>query len=293
MTIMTSARIIIRAARQFSADGCSQMGAALAYYALFSTAPLLLMAVMVAGIVYGKEAAQAQLHTHLTQILDTQSADLVATWMKDAARPAGITRAAILGTGMLLVAALGLFLHLRHCLCVIWRLEPLGSSIRMTVLDYLLAILAVMCVGLLLLVSLAVSTGVNELIRYMGEALPGGGALWHWLEIGVSFLLLILCFGMVYRVMSGRQLRWRYIWYGSVITGFLFAIGKSLIGMYLAYTSTSSVYGAAGSLVVFLLWVYYSSQIAFFGAELIQARRTRKEWLAPAGHTGKQTPAAP
>jgi len=286
MAILTSFRIVARAATRFSAHDGAQMGAALAYYAVFSTAPLLLLAVMLASLFFDEEAAQEQVHARLTEMVGQSNADVIFTWMEHAARPGGTTLATVLGIGFLLLGALGLFLHLRRCLCIIWELEPpKGSSLLMTLLNYGLAILAVLCVGLLLLVSLAVSTATTVLVRIMGDKLPGGGDLWRWVEVGVSFLLLTLFFAVVYWVLSGRQLAWRYVWYGSFISAFLFTIGKTLISLYLAYTSTTSVYGAAGSLVIFLVWIYYSSQIAFFGAELIQARRTRKEWL------GGSTPA--
>lgn len=280
MSMMTSFRIVVRAATKFSEHDGAQMGAALSYYALFSTAPLLLLAVMLAGLFYGEEEARARVKEHLREQLGEQSAQLVTSWMNQAARPAEGRIAAGVGIGLLLVGSLSLFLHLRRCLCIIWDLElPKGSGLLLTLLNYLLAIVAVLCVGLLLLVSLAASTAVAVLTRY--EQLPGGRTLWHWVEVGISFLLLTLFFAVVYRVLSGRQVSWRYLWYGAFISAVLFTIGKLLIGLYLAYTSTASVYGAAGSLVVFLVWVYYSSQIAFFGAELIQARRTRSEWMSP------------
>ena len=102
---------------------------------------------------------------------------------------------------------------------------------------------------------------------------------WHVLDAGFSFVLLTLFYGLVFRVMSGGRILWPHVLYGSVISALLFTVGKTLIGLYLAYTSTASAYGAAGSLVVFLVWVYYSAQIVFFGAELVQARRTRADWL--------------
>src|SRR5581483_7347245 len=118
------------------------------------------------------------------------------------------------GIGLLLVGSLGLFLHLRRCLCIIWSLEPpRGSGLLLTLLNYLLAILAVLCVGLLLLVSLAASTAVAILTR--DDRLPGGRTLWHWVEVGISFLLLTLFFAVVYRVLSGRQVSWRFLWYGA------------------------------------------------------------------------------
>ncbi len=283
MPFLTSIRIVVRAATQFSQHDGAQMSAALAYYALFSTTPLLLLAVRVAGLFFGEEEARAQVRTRLTERFGPETTRLITDWMDQAARPASGTLAAVVGIVLLLVGALGLFLHLRRCLCIIWQLEPpKGSGLLITLLNYLLAILAVVVVGLLLLVSLAASTAAAVLIHDFNDWLPGGAGLWRWIEWALSFFLLALFFAVVYRVLSGRQVPWHYLWYGAFVSAFLFTVGKTLISLYLAYTSTTSIYGAAGSLVVFLVWVYYSSQIAFFGAELIQARRTRAEWLPPA-----------
>jgi membrane protein len=279
MPLPNSLRIVVRAASQFSAHDGAQMGAALAYYAVFSTAPLLILAVMLAGLFFGEEAARAQVHAYLTEALGPGSANEVTTWMEHANRPAGGGLAATLGLGVLVLGALGSFLHVRRCLSIIWQLEPVARNGFLLILfDYLLAILAALYVGLLLLASLAGTTAMMVLVRLMGKELPGGGALWSWLEVGVSFLLVALFFAVVAWVLSGRQIPWRHLWYGSFVSAFLFSVGKWLISLYLAYTSTTSVYGAAGSLAVFLIWVYYSSQIAFFGAELTQARRTQAEW---------------
>ena len=135
-------------------------------------------------------------------------------------------------------------------------------------------------VCVLLLLSLAVSTAVPFLADVLGKDFPVGTRFWQGVDAGVSFGLLTLFFALVFRVMSGRRIAKHHVLYGSVITALLFTAGKTLISLYLAYTSTASAYGAAGSLVVFLVWVYYSSQITFFGAELVQARRTRAEWLS-------------
>jgi len=280
MSISTSFRIVIRAASQFSAHGGTQMGAALAYYALFSTAPLLILAVMLAGLFVGEDAAQGHIHTFLTRVFSSQTANELVTWMDETARPEGGTLAAVLGIVLLVLGALGAFLHVRNCLYVIWRLEtPGGNGIFLTMFNYFLASIAALCVGLLLLLSLAVSTAVVVLGKTMEKDLPGGATLWKGVDIGLSFLMLTLFFAVVYHVLSGRRIAWGYAWYGAFIAAFLFTIGKTLISLYLAHTSTVSVYGAAGSVVIFLVWVYYCSQIVFFGAELIQARRTRAEWL--------------
>jgi len=255
------------------------MGAALAYYALFSTAPVLVLAVMLSGVIFGEQAARDRVRKHLTEIVGPETAREVNNLMEIAAKPVGGTLAAALGGAALLLGALSVFLHLRRCLCVIWRLDSPGrKGTIQTLLNYLLAIIMVLCVGILLFLSLAASTALPWLVDFLGEDFPVGARFWQWLDAGVSFLLLTLFFALVFRVMSERRILWRHVLYGSVISAVLFTAGKTLISLYLAHTSTASAYGAAGSLVVFLVWVYYSAQIIFFGAELVQARRTRADW---------------
>jgi membrane protein len=269
---------VTRAISQFNDHNGSQMGAALAYYALFSTVPLLMLAVMLAGMFFGSEAAFARMQMHLNDVLGQQSAAEITSWMKEASQPKHGVFPAIVSFIVLIIGATGVFLHVRRCLCVIWRLESKAcSGYLMTLINYLLAIGAALIVGLLLLLSLVVSTATNVVVKQLGEQLPGGGRLWQWVEVGSSVILLAVFFTVLYRVLSGRKISWGYCLYGAAICSILFVIGKWLISLYLAYTSTASIYGAAGSLVVFLVWIYYSAQIAFFGAELIEARRTRSE----------------
>ena len=149
-----------------------------------------------------------------------------------------------------------------------------------TLLNYLLAIVMVVFVGFLLFLSLAASAALPFLVNYLGQGFPVGARFWHWLDAGVSFALLTLFFAFLFRVMSERRIPWRHVLYGATITALLFTIGKTLISLYLAYTGTATAYGAAGSWVVFLIWMYYSAQITFFGAELVEARCTRGDWLS-------------
>ena len=281
MALATSVRIIARAARQFGADGASQMGAALAYYALFSTAPLLVLAVMISGLIFGEQAARDRVRKHLAEIVGPETAREVNNLMETAARPVGGTLAATLGGAALLLGSLSVFLHFRHCLCTIWHLKPsTGGGALQTLLNYLLAIVMVLCVGMLLLLSLAASTALPLLVDFLGKDFPVGTRFWHGLDAAISFALLTFFFALVFHVMSGYQILLPHVLYGAVLSALLFTAGKTVISLYLAYTSTASAYGAAGSLVVFMVWVYYSAQITFFGAELVQARRTRNEWLA-------------
>jgi membrane protein len=269
-----------RAIQQFNEDGVSAMGAALAYYALFSTAPLLILAVLMAGQIFGEAAARIQLEEHITEFIGQEGARQVIEMMQHAMKPAQGGLAAGLGIAALVLGALGVFLHIRRCLCTIWRLPPQhGGGILASVINYVLAILMVVCVGLLLLVSLAISAALPVALEYLGEDLSGRASLWHWVEVGVSFALLTLFFALIYRIMSAQQIAWGYVLYGALICALFFTAGKTVIGWYLAHSSTASAYGAAASLVIFLVWIYYSAQIFFFGAELIQARRTRREWM--------------
>jgi membrane protein len=291
MGFSISIRILVRAARQFAADGVSQMGAALAYYALFSTAPLLILAVLLASFLFGEENARARVREHLTEVVGPASAREVSALMEKGLQPTTGGWVAAGGTAALVLGALGAFLHVRHCLCVIWRLEPPdGSGVLGTLLNYVLAVVMVLCVALLLLVSLAASTAVPVLVRLLGNELPGGAAFWPWVEAGFSFILLSLFIALVFRIMSDRRIAWSHVVYGSLVSALLLTAGNTVIGLYLVYTSTASAYGAAGSLVAFLVWMYYAAQIFFFGAELVQAGRTRAEWLpqsAPAEAAGE------
>jgi membrane protein len=281
MGLRTSFRIVQRAVDQFGEDGAAAMGAALAYYTLFSIAPLLILAVSIAGMVFEKEAARKRVTDELEATVGPASAKEITALMEKATTPKiGGALAPVLGMLALMIGALGAFLHLQRSLCAIWKLAPpVKSGLLNTLLNHLWAIVMVLLVGLLLLLSLAASTTLAVVIDVMEQWFPEGGKRWQALEFVVSLVFLTLLFALVFRIMSGRRVAWRHVWYGAMVCAGLFTLGKTLLGLYLAHTSTASAYGAAGALVVFLIWVYYSSQIIFFAAELIQARRTRHEWL--------------
>jgi membrane protein len=276
------ARVLYRAAMQWSQDGAAQMGAALAYYALFSIAPLLLIALTMASFFYGAELARARVADQLREFMGADSAEAVQGLVDQLTHPEEGIWASVVGFGVLFVAALGVFLHLRWALCTIWRLvPPAGTTWLGLLLNYVLAASMVLFVGLLLLLSLVSNTFVVYVTDVLQERLPDYGISWQAVEFLSSIFYLSLLFALIFRILSGNRIYWRHLWLGSIVSAVLFTIGKTLLGHYLAYTSTTSAYGAAGSLVAFLLWVYYSAQITFFGAELIQAWRTRHEWLTP------------
>jgi membrane protein len=277
--LLTSYRIVVRAAQQWVANQDSRLGAALAYYTLFSIAPLLVIAIHIAGFVFGEDAARGKVVEHLSALVGKELAEWIQGLVVNAAEPrSGIW--AIVGFVFIVIGALSVFLHVRGALCTIWKLEPPhGNTLLAVLVDYFLAFVMVIVTGILLLLSLAAGMVVPILRHVMDEQFPGNGFQWQVIEFWTSVLFLTLLFAAIFRILSGQRIAWRYVVYGSVATAVLFTLGKIALGMYLVYASPASTYGAAGSLVVFLIWVYYSSQILFFGAELVQARRTRHEWM--------------
>ncbi len=279
MPFLTSFRIIVRACKQWGENKDSRLGAALAYYALFSIAPLLVIAIQMAGAIFGEDAARGQVVEQLSDIVGEDAALTIEDLVVAASQPRGGWTPA-LNYALLTIGALGVFLHLRGSLCTIWKLEPpRGSTILGILLDYLLALIMVVSLGILLLLSVVAGMVVPIFREFIDKHFPGDAFRWQLFEFGVSLVFLTLLFATMYRVLSGQRIAWLYVWYGALICAFLFSLGKIAVGYYLVHSSTGSMYGAAGSLVVFLIWVYYSSQVLFFGAELIQARRTRAEWM--------------
>jgi membrane protein len=281
MPLVTSFRILVRAGQQWSANQDSRLGAALAYYALFSIAPLLVIAIHIAGVFFGEDAARGQVVSYLSTFIDADSARFVQSLVENAADNAqsGVW-ASLVSVGVLLIGALSVFLQVRGALCGIWRLQPPhGNTILAMLIDYALALVMVMVTSILLLLSLAISVIMPLLQEWMKSQLPDKSFPWRYGDVATAVLCLTLLFTAIFRILSGQRIEWKYALYGAIITALLFSIGTFALGLYLAYTHTVSAYGAAGSLVVFLIWVYYSAQILFFGAELIQARRTRHEWM--------------
>ena len=277
---ITSVRIVYRAIVKWSENGGTRQGAALAYYAVFSIAPMLLIAIHIAGSVYGEQAAKGKVHDQLETFMGKEVAENLERFVETAGEPTDSRWTPTIGAIILIVTALGGFLHVRNALCSIWKLEPPhGNSWLGMLWDYVLAVLMVFIIGILLLVSLACGLVVPILQSTMARTQLDVQSYWQWVELGGSFIFLTLLFVTIYWVLSGGRISWGYVLYGSFIASVLFTIGKTVLSYYIVYSGTESMYGAAGSVVVFLMWVYYSSQTLFLGAELIQARRTRHEWM--------------
>lgn len=269
-------RLLTETFAQWYDDNPAQFSAALAFYAIFAIAPLLIIAVAIAGLVFGIHATQNQIVEAMGGLVGPEIAAAIQATVKNASRPRAGKIATLVGIITLFIGAAGVVMQLKYSLNVIWEVAPKpGRGVWSGLLEYLGAFLAVLGIGIFLLLSLAVSTAVAALSHSVAIVLPSSILVWQWVDLGVSLCLLTVLFALTYKVLPSAHIAWRDVWIGAFITAVLFTLGKLFIGKYLAYSSVTSAYGAAGSIIVILLWVYYSAQVFFFGAEFthVYARR--------------------
>jgi membrane protein len=265
---------------QFGEDKATRLAAALAYYAVFSVPPLILLVLVVLGRLLGAQFTEEQIQEHLlaqfSGLLGSQSADVLASVIENASRPGGGLIAGAVGLVTLAFGASGFFAQLQDSLNTIWEVQPApGRGILQTIKDRLFSFSLVAGLGLLLLLSLVVSTALSALNAYVAGLLPDTRILVQILNQAISLIVIILLFAAVYKIIPDVQIAWRDVWVGAAVTALLFTIGKWAIGLYIGQSSTASDYGAAGSLAIFLIWVYYSAAIFFFGAEFTQVYANR------------------
>ena len=255
----------------WSEDKASRLAAALAYYAAISLAPLLVLLVSIAGLALGNEAAQGQISAQIQGLVGEQSAQAIEEIIANANKPSTGVLASVAAIITLLLGASGVFGALQDGLNTIWEVEAKpGRGIVGIIKDRFLSLTMVFGVGFLLLVSLVLSAALTALGDFMGGLLPLPAVVLQVLNFFVSFVVITLLFALIYKFLPDVEIGWNDVWIGAAITSLLFSIGKFLIGLYLGRGSVGSAYGAAGSLVVILIWVYYSAQILFFGAEFTQ-----------------------
>ena len=262
---------------QWSEDNPFQSAAALAYYTVFSMAPLLMIAIAVAGLVFGRGASQYQVISIIEDLVGVQGAGAIQALIETAGqKPDSGVFAAGVGIVLLLLGAGGVVEQLHYSLNKIWRVAPkTGRGIRGFLLDRLLSFFMVLSAGFLLAISLVISAVLTAVSGVVGAFLPIEAATAHILDFVVSFAFIMLLFAVIYKFVPDVRIAWRDVWIGAAMASLLFSVGKFLIGFYLGYSTVTSIYGAAGSLVTLLLWVYYSSLMFFFGAELTQVYATR------------------
>jgi membrane protein len=255
----------------FIEDEALTRGAAIAFYTVTSIAPLLLIVIAIAGLAFGQEAARRAMLAQLASLMGTQSSEFFQAIIVNASsKPTGLFSAAI-GIITLIVTATGVFGEMQAALNTIWKVETKTTAISRFVRARAASAGLVGVLGFLLLVSLIVSTALTALGNHLNATLPWSKLLIYILNTTVSFGLIALLFAAIYKLLPDRSLQWRDVAIGAIVTSALFSVGKVLIGWYLGSTGVASSYGAAGALILLLLWVYYSVMIFLLGAELTKS----------------------
>ncbi len=268
--VRDSIHVLKQTFREFGQDKVPRLGAALAYYTIFSIGPLLLIAVAMAGIFLGEEAAQGQVSEQLNNVFGAATARSVEQMIEAAAKPKAGTLATIIGIVTLFFGASGVFGQLKDALNTIWNVETkTAGGIKGFVMKRFLSMAMVLGIGFLLLVTLIVDAMIAAMGDYLGRFV-GGEPLLHAFQLVLSLTLATVLFAAIFRILPDLKIAWRDVWLGAVITSLLFVLGKWALGLYLGKAAIGSSYGAAGSLVILLVWVYWSAQILFLGAEFTQ-----------------------
>jgi Predicted membrane protein len=254
--------------KSWSEHKAPRLGAALAFYTIFAIAPLFVIVLAIVSFFFGEVAAREQLFTELRQLVGEEGGRALESVVV-AGKDSGLaTRATIIAVGTLFIGATGVFVQLQDSLNTVWNLRgKSGRPIRRFVRIRLVSFAMVLAIGFLLLVSLVISAALVALGKYLNEWIPGQEVFWQVVNFVISIGVVTLLFAMIFKIMPDAHIAWHDVWIGALLTAVLFAFGKWLLGLYLGRSSVASVYGAAGSLVVILMWVYYSAQILLFGAE--------------------------
>ncbi|RKH15483.1 YihY/virulence factor BrkB family protein [Corallococcus sp. CA053C] len=252
-------------------DNVPAQAAALAYYTLFSVAPMIIIAIAVAGLVFGQEAAQGEIQKQLQSLIGDAGAKVVQDLVASASKPSSGILATVVGILVLGFAATGVFAQLQDSLNTIWKVKkkPMNGVLAF-VRQRLLSFAMVLGIGFLLLVSLVLSAALSAAGTFLMGLMPGWETVLQLVNLAIAFAVTTVLFAMIYKVLPDTRVAWKDVWLGAAVTSFLFSLGKLGIGLYLGKSSVSSSYGAAGSFAVLLLWVYYSSQLLFLGAEFTQ-----------------------
>lgn len=256
----------------------SRLGAALAFYTLFAIGPLFVIVLAMAGFWFGEEAARNELYSRVSGLVGDGGGEALQALVSAAYKAEAETGAwaTVIALATLFVVATGIFVHLQGALNSVWGVRRLpGRGVHNFIKDRLLSFALIVGIGFLLLVSLVFSAGLSALDKFMGGLMPAQEALWQWLNFVGSFGVITLLFAMIFKVLPDVKIAWRDVWIGAIITALLFNLGKLLFGLYLGRSSVNSAYGVAGSLVITLLWIYYSAQILFFGAKFTQIYANR------------------
>jgi membrane protein len=259
------------AASQWMAHKSAKAGAALAYYSIFSIGPLIVVVISIATLVLDREGVQREVTEAIRGLLGDKGAEAVNTMLTAAGKPGEGIFASIIGTVTLVLAAIGVVVQLKEALNTVWNAKQKpGGGIWGFARSYVFSLAGVVALGFLLLISMLITAGLAAVGKSLGNVVPE--ALLHAVEFVVSFAVISLLFAMMFKWLPDTHIAWRDVWLGAIGTAVLFEIGKYLIGLYIGKQGLESTYGASASIVVVLIWVYYSAQIVLFGAEFTHVR---------------------
>jgi membrane protein len=262
--------------KDWSEDKAPRLGAALAYYTMFSLGPLLVIAISIASFVFGEEAARGQVVGTIGGVVGDDSAAVIEQTIENANKTGANIGATVIGIVTLLFGASGVFGQLKDALNTIWEVEPKpGLGILATIKDRFFSFTMVLGTGFLLLVSLIVTAAVTAVGTFLQEALPGSELLWQIVNLIIALGVITLIFALLYRFLPDVHIGWSDVWVGAAFTAVLFLVGQFALSFYLGSGSPGESFGAAGSVIIVLIWVYYSAQIFFFGAEFTQVYTNR------------------
>lgn len=271
MRLQSIGELLKETFQEWSQDKASRLAAALAYYTIFSLAPLLMIAIAVAGAVFGEEAAKGEIVENIQGLVGEAGAKVVQIAIANVNQTGSGIVATVVGTVTLLLGATGIFGEMQDALNTIWEVAPKpGQGAWVLVRHRLTSFSMVLGIGFLLLLSLFLSTALAAFSSFINSWLPGLGTVLSILNFSLSFGMVTLLFAMIYVVLPDVKIAWKDVLVGAAATALLFTIGRTLLSIYLGSAAVSSTFGAASSLAVLLVWIYYSAQVFFLGAEFTQ-----------------------
>jgi len=273
-------------------DRAPRLAAALAYYTTFSIAPFLIVVIAIAGLVAGREAVQGQLDEQIQGLVGRQAADMIQELIQNTSKPSENILAAIVGAVALLIGAGGVFGQLQDALNTVWgvQVKP-GGGIARAIKSRFLSFSMVLGVGFLLLVSLVLSSFIAYVHQFFLGLSPGTGVFLQLLDLVISLGSIAFLFALIYKILPDAKIHWSDVRGGAILASILFLVGKNVLGIYLGNSGVLSTYGAAGSLIIILLWIFYSAQILLFGAEFTQVyARRHGSLIVPTSNATAVTP---
>lgn len=287
----TAFELLKQTFKEWNDDNVPRLAAALAYYIAFSIAPLLVLTIALAGFILREQFVRDEVLALVSNTVGTSASELIGGLIDSLRQPGTGILSTVLGLGALLFGAINAFDQLKGALNTVWDVpeDEIPSGARGFILSKLVSFGMILMIGLLLLISLVLSTALSALDTYTTSLFPESELILRVANFVLSYGLIVVLFALIYRFLPDLTLEWRDVWIGAVITALLFTIGKSALGVYLGTTSTASAYGAAGSFVLILLWIYYSAQIILFGAEFTQVYARQYGSLRPEEAQGDLT----